>query len=167
MSLATHAAIARASRAARSEAFEGSSVVSRQNARRVVSGDHRPALGHATRGATAVRRRDRAAASSFFNSLGRVNDDARGDAEHALERDAARGAQQTNERLHLVLAFSSFSSLSFLRFFAHHRPTNSRASAAYSENATSGSGRDSRYVHSAANATRLGTSGPMICAGSP
>jgi hypothetical protein len=70
-SLATHAAIARASRAARSEAFEGSSVVSRQNARRVVSGDHRPALGHATRGATAaaIAAIAIAVSSSFFNSF--------------------------------------------------------------------------------------------------
>ena len=122
-SLATHAAIARASRAARSEAFEGSSVVS-ENARRVVSGDHRPALGHATRGATAAAVAAMAAVAVsvssvfssffFFFAICEKNDAARGDAENALERDAARGAQQTHERFHLVVAFAFFLSRCFI-----------------------------------------------------
>ena len=54
MSRATHLATARASRAARSEGLDGSRTVEESNARRVVSGDQRPALGHATLGATAA-----------------------------------------------------------------------------------------------------------------
>jgi hypothetical protein len=63
MSRATHPATARASRAARSEGLEGSRTVEGSNARLVVSGDNRPALGHATLGATACAARRAAAAS--------------------------------------------------------------------------------------------------------